>query len=83
MHGYNFSSFVIWSLTWLILTLSNYFIPLEEEKVQVVVVLGEEVSQDAVWVATLDLVGRQAEVDALYKVPELSDRVPVEPPAEI
>lgn len=58
------------------------FIPLEEEKVQVIVVLREEVAQDAVWVATFDLVGRQAEVDALYKVPELSDRVPVEPPLE-
>lgn len=44
--------------------------------------LGEEVAQDAVWVTTFDLVGRQAEVDAFYKVPELSDRVPVEPPVE-
>lgn len=57
-------------------------IPLKEEKVQVIIVLGEEVAQDAVWVATFDLVGRQAKVDALYKVPELSYRVPVEPPAE-
>lgn len=56
------------------------FVPLEEEEVQVVVVLGEEVAQDAVWVATFDLIGRQAEVDTLYKVPELSNRVPVEPP---
>lgn len=55
---------------------------MEEEEVQVIVVLGEEVAQDAVWVATFDLVGRQAEVDALYKVPELSNRVPVEPPVE-
>lgn len=58
------------------------FLPLEEEEVQVVVVLGEEVAQDSVWVATFDLVGRQAEVDTLYKVPELSDGVPVEPPVE-
>ncbi len=58
------------------------FLPLEKEKVQVVVVLGEEVAQDAVWVATFDLVGRQAEVDTLYKVPELSNRVPIEPPVK-
>lgn len=57
-------------------------IPLEKEKVQVIVVLSEEVAQDAVWVATFDLVGRQAEVDTLYKVPELSNRVPVESPVE-
>ena len=55
---------------------------MEEEEVQVVVVLGEEVAQDAVWVATFDLVGRQAEVDTFHKVPELSDGVPVEPPVE-
>lgn len=55
---------------------------MEEEEVQVIVVLGEEVAQDSVWVATFDLVGRQAEVDTLYKVPELSNRVPVEPPVE-
>lgn len=58
------------------------FLPLEEEEVQVVVVLGEKVAQDAVWVATFDLEGRQAEVDTLHKVPELSNRVPVEPPVE-
>lgn len=58
------------------------FLPLEEEEVQVVVVLGEKVAQDAVWVATFDLVGRQAKVDTLYKVPELSNRVPVEPPVD-
>ena len=56
------------------------FIPLEEEKVQVIVTFCQEVAQDAVWVATFDLVGRQAKIDALYKVPELSDRVPVESP---
>lgn len=57
-------------------------LPLEEEEVQEVEVLGEEVSQDLVWVATFDLIGRQAEVDALDKVPELSNRVSVEPPVE-
>lgn len=56
--------------------------PLEEEEVQVVVVLGEKVAQDTVWVSTFDLVGRQAKVDTLYKVPELSHRVPVEPPVK-
>lgn len=55
-------------------------VPLEEEEVQVVEVLGEEVAQDAVRVAALDLVGRETEVDALYKVPQLSHWVPVEPP---
>lgn len=58
------------------------FVPLEEEEVQVVVILGEEVTQNAVWVATFDLVGRQAEVNTLYEVPELSNRVHVEPPVE-
>ena len=58
------------------------FLPLEEEKVHIVVVLGEKVAQDAVWVATFDLVGRKAKVDTLHKVPELSYRVPVEPPVE-
>ena len=53
---------------------------MEEEEVDVVVVLGEEVAQHTVGVATLDLVGRQAEVDALDKVPELGNWVLVEPP---
>lgn len=56
---------------------------MEEEEVQVVVVLGEEVSKDAVWVSTFDLIGRQAKVDTLHKVPELSNGVSVEPPAEM
>lgn len=55
---------------------------MEEEEVKVVVVLGEKVAQDAVRVATFDLVGRQAEVDTLYEVPELSNGVIVEPPVE-
>lgn len=57
-------------------------IPLEEEKVQEIEVLGEEVSQDTVWVATFDLVGRQAKVDALHKVPDLGNMILVEPPVE-
>lgn len=56
------------------------FLPLEEEEVQIVVVFGEEVAQDAVGVATFDLVGREAEVDTLHKVPQLGHWVPVEPP---
>lgn len=57
-------------------------IPLEEEEVQVIVVLGEKVAQNTVWVATFNLVGREAKIDTLNKVPKLSDRVPVEPPVE-
>ena len=53
---------------------------MEKEEIQVVVMFSEKISQDAVWVATFYLVGRQAKVDALYKVPELSHRVIVEPP---
>lgn len=57
-------------------------LPLEEKEVYVVVVLCKEVAQDAIRVTTFDLVGRQAEVDTLHKIPELSDRIPVESPAE-
>lgn len=53
---------------------------MEEEEVYVVVVLCKEVAQNAVGVTTFDLVGRQAKVDALYKVPELSHRISVESP---
>lgn len=55
-------------------------VPLEKKEVQVVIVLCEKVAQNAVGVATFDLVGREAKVDALYKVPQLSNRVPVKPP---
>lgn len=55
---------------------------MEEKEVYVVVVLCKEVAQDAIRVTTFDLVGRQAEVDTLHKIPELSDRIPVESPAE-
>lgn len=60
----------------------NVLLPLEEEEVHIVVVLCKEVAQNAVWVATFDLIGRQAKVDALHKVPELSYRILVEPPEE-
>lgn len=55
---------------------------MEEKEVYIVVVLGKKIAQDAVGVTTFDLVGRQAEVDTLYKIPKLSDRVSVESPVE-
>lgn len=60
-----------------LLTLS---LPLEQEEVDVIVALGEEVSQHAGWVAAADLICRQPEVHALHKVPELSDQVLAELP---
>lgn len=56
--------------------------PLEEEEVQVVVLLGEEVAQDAGRVAAADLVGGKGEVDALDEVPQLRHRVLAEHPGE-
>lgn len=47
-----------------------------------VVVLGEEVSQDPSRVSTADLERRQAEVDTLDKVPELSYKVLIEHPEQ-
>lgn len=58
------------------------FLPLEKEQVEVVVILGEEVSQDTSRVSTADLEGRQAEVNTLDKVPELSDKVLIEHPKQ-
>lgn len=55
-------------------------LPLEKEEVYVVVVLCKKITQNAVRVAALDLVGREAKVDTLYKVPKLSHRVSVESP---
>lgn len=55
-------------------------LPLEKEEVYVVVVLCKKITQNAVRVATLDLVGRQAKVDTLYKIPKLSHRISVESP---
>lgn len=57
-------------------------LPLEEEEVYVVVVLCKKIAQNAIGVTTFDLVGRQAKVDTLYKVPELSYRISVESPVE-
>jgi hypothetical protein len=42
---------------------------LEQKKVEVVVSLGKEIAQNSGGVSTPDLIGRQAEVDALDKVP--------------
>lgn len=55
--------------------------PLKEEQVHIVVTLGQEVAEDPVRVATFDLVGREAKIQALDKVPELGHLVLVEPPA--
>ena len=50
-------------------------LPLEQEEVDVVVLLGEEVSEDACGVGGPDLVGGEAEVDTLHKIPQLSSGV--------
>lgn len=57
-------------------------IPLEEKQVEVVVFLGEEVAKDTGGVTAADLIGRQAEVDTLDKVPELGHKVLIEHPTE-
>lgn len=54
--------------------------PLEQEEVDIIVALGEEVSQYTGGVTTADLIGWQAEVDALDKIPHLSDYVLAETP---
>lgn len=55
-------------------------LPLKEEEVEVVVVLGKKIPKNTVWVATFDLVGWETKVDALDKVPQLSNSIPVESP---
>lgn len=55
--------------------------PLEQEEVDIIVALGEEVSQDTSGITTADLIGWQREVDALDEVPHLSDHVLAETPA--
>lgn len=57
-------------------------IPLEEEQVEVVVFLGEEVAEDTSGISTTDLIGRQAEVNTLDKVPELGHKVLIELPKQ-
>lgn len=56
--------------------------PLEEEQIEVVVLLGEEVSQNPSGIATADLIGREGEVYALDEVPQLGHRILTEHPAE-
>lgn len=56
------------------------FLPLEEEEINVIIALGQEVAQHAGGVATADLISGQTEVDALHKVPQLSNRVLTETP---
>lgn len=48
---------------------------MKEEEVDIVVALGEEVSEDARGVAAADLVGGQPEVHALHEVPQLGHQV--------
>lgn len=57
-------------------------IPLEEKQVEVVVFLGEEVAEDTSGISTADLIGRQAEVNTLDKVPELGHKVLIELPKQ-
>lgn len=58
------------------------FIPLEEKQVEVVVFLGKEVAEDTSGISTADLIGWQAEVNALDKVPELGHKVLIELPEQ-
>lgn len=44
-------------------------------------VLGQEISEDLVWVAAPDLVGGRAKVDAFHQVPDPSHMVEIKPPA--
>lgn len=54
--------------------------PLKQEEVDIIVALGEEVSQNAGGISAADLIGRQAKVDALDKIPHLSHYVLAETP---
>lgn len=56
------------------------YLPLKEEEVEVVVVLGKKISKNTVWIATFDLVCWETKINALYKVPKLSNSIPVESP---
>lgn len=61
---------------------SGCFSPLEEEEIDVVIALGQKVSQYACGITTADLIRRQTEVDALHKVPELGHGVLTETPGK-
>lgn len=56
--------------------------PLKQEEVDIIVALGEEVSQNAGGITTADLIGWQPEVDALDKIPHLSNHVLAETPTK-
>jgi len=49
--------------------------PFEEDHVEIVVVLGKYIADDARRISGTDLVAGQDEVDALSKVPQLSSHV--------
>lgn len=55
--------------------------PFEQDEVEVVVVLGEYVANDACRVTRANLVARQHEVDALGEIPHLGCHVCREQPA--
>lgn len=57
-------------------------IPLEEKQVEMVVFFGEEVAENTGWVSTADLIGWEAEVNTLDKVPELGHKVLIEHPKQ-
>lgn len=54
--------------------------PLKQKEVDIIVALGEEVSEHARWVAAADLIGRQPKVHTLHEVPKLSHQVLAEFP---
>lgn len=54
--------------------------PLKQEEVDIIVALGEEVSQNAGGISAADLIGWQPKVDALDKIPHLSHYVLAETP---
>lgn len=56
--------------------------PLKQEEVEVVVALCQEVSQNSCGIARSNLIGRQTEVNAFHKVPELSHQVLIKAPAD-
>ena len=56
--------------------------PLEEEEVDIVVAFGQEVAQHTSGVTTADLIGWQAKVNTLHKVPQLGYGVLAETPGE-
>lgn len=45
------------------------YLPFEQNQIGVTVILGKAVAKDTVWVATSDLMGWEAKVNALDKVP--------------